>query len=288
MISQSWRQTQWMMFAAGGVPVLVAVLLIWTVPGILERSLALRWSLTTLAVGSWLAFGLSARDRIIERLRTFSNIAGAVRDGDYAMRAGGEVGEDPMAEIAAELNALGSAQRKQRLDRREADALLSKVLEEIDAGIFAFDQDERLRLVNRQGTRWMARPQTRLLGESAEALGLASCLRGETPRVVDMALPGGTSRYEIRRVLFRESGRPHDLLVMSDLSRSLAAEERLAWKRLVQVLRHEINNSLAPIRSIASTLKGKLTRELRPADSIAGSNPAQDRSRFDDAANRVP
>ncbi len=264
MNAPRWQRTQAYLFAAGGVPALIALVLTWTSPGLIADSPALRWSLTVVVLGCWLIFAFTAREGIVERLRTFSNIASAVRDGEYDIRASGDVGDDPMAEIAAELNALGAAEREHRLARHESDALLGKVLEEIEAGIFAFDDRERLRLVNRRGARWLARPVKSLLGESAEALGLKPCLLGETPRVADMAMPGGAARYEIRRVTFRQDGRPHELLVMSDLSRSLAAEERLAWKRLVQVLRHEINNSLAPIRSIAATLRGKLARAPRP------------------------
>ena len=77
MNSPNWRRTQWMTFAAGGVPAIVALVLIWTGPGVIANSPALRWSLTTIVLGSWVGLGLSARERIVERLRTFSNIASA-------------------------------------------------------------------------------------------------------------------------------------------------------------------------------------------------------------------
>ncbi|MGB6392505.1 MAG: HAMP domain-containing sensor histidine kinase, partial [Candidatus Acidiferrales bacterium] len=65
---------------------------------------------------------------------------------------------------------------------------------------------------------------------------------------------------------FREAGLPHQLLVITDLSRALREEERQVWQRLIRVLGHELNNSLAPIKSVAENLGSLLRREDRPAD----------------------
>src|SRR5256714_4274111 len=71
---------------------------------------------------------------------------------------------------------------------------------------------------------------------------------------MQMTFTGGGGRYDVRRSTFRERGVPHQLLVLSDMSRALREEERQAWQRLIRVLGHELNNSLAPIKSIAGTL----------------------------------
>ena len=65
---------------------------------------------------------------------------------------------------------------------------------------------------------------------------------------------------------FRERGLPHELMVLTDLSRTLREEERNAWQRLVRVLGHEMNNSLAPIKSIAGSLETLLRRNPPPPD----------------------
>jgi signal transduction histidine kinase len=70
----------------------------------------------------------------------------------------------------------------------------------------------------------------------------------------------------VRRSGFRKDGLPVRLIVLSDLSRPLREEERQAWKRLIRVLGHELNNSLAPIKSTAETLANLLDREPRPDD----------------------
>ena len=59
---------------------------------------------------------------------------------------------------------------------------------------------------------------------------------------------------------FRQEGLPHHLIVLTDLSRTLREEERQAWQRLIRVLSHELNNSLAPIQSVAQSLESNLQR----------------------------
>jgi nitrogen fixation/metabolism regulation signal transduction histidine kinase len=137
---------------------------------------------------------------------------------------------------------------------------------EIDVAVFAFDGDQRLRLANRAGERLMAQNAERLLGKSAEELGLLECLEGESARTLEKIFPGQSGRWGVRRSVFRQGGKPHYLVVLADLSRALREEERQAWQRLVRVLGHELNNSLAPICSIAGSLEDLMKREIRAAD----------------------
>jgi two-component system nitrogen regulation sensor histidine kinase NtrY len=186
-------------------------------------------------------------------------VLAALREGDYSLRARGADAEDALGLVYLEANALAETLRRQRLGALEASALLRTVIAEIDAAIFAFDGNGTLRLVNRRGERLLGHTVERLLGRGAEELGLAECLAGESPRVLER---GGREpgRWELRRSSFRQDGREHQLVVLTDLSRTLQAEERLAWQRLVRVLSHEINNSLAPIRSLAGSLRSILDR----------------------------
>ena len=168
-----------------------------------------------------------------------------------------------------EVNDLGKTLRGQRLGALEATALLRTVMSEIDVAIFAFDHDRRLRLVNRAGEKLLAQPTRRLLGRTSEDLGLAACLDGDKdpgPITMQMVFPGGVGRWEIRRSTFREGGMQHQLLVLTDLSQTLREEERSAWQRLLRVLGHELNNSLAPIKSVAGSLADLIKRDPRPTD----------------------
>jgi nitrogen fixation/metabolism regulation signal transduction histidine kinase len=137
----------------------------------------------------------------------------------------------------------------------------------IDVAVFAFDADGRLKLANPTGGRLLGRPIENLLGRGAAELELAAALEGESPRVFEQTFPGGSGRWEARRSEFRQGGRPHRLLVLADLSRTLREEERSAWQRLARVLSHEINNSLAPIKSIAGSLATLVARAWGQEDS---------------------
>jgi PAS domain S-box-containing protein len=165
-----------------------------------------------------------------------------------------------------EANILGETLREQRLGALEASALLRRVMEEIDVAIFAFDGEDRLRLVNRAGERLLGQPLERLLGHTAESLKLTRCLQGPAPCTLDLTFQGRLGRWDVRRTTFRQGGVRHQLLVLSDLSRALREEERQAWKRLIRVLSHEINNSLAPIKSMAGSLLSVLNRQPPPVD----------------------
>jgi two-component system, NtrC family, nitrogen regulation sensor histidine kinase NtrY len=224
------------------------------------------WTFGLLVVGFWLGFAFTLRERVVRPLQTLSNLLAALLEGDYSIRSRGATTHDALGLAMLEVNALGKTLREQRLGALEASALLRKVMEEIEVAVFAFDGELKLRLVNRAGERLLNMPAERMTGRTAEALGLHGLLEGEEQRIVDAAFAGSTGRWQLRRSTFRQGGAPHRLLVLSDLSKTLREEELLAWQRLIRVLSHEINNSLAPIKSIAGNLQAALARDPRPAD----------------------
>jgi nitrogen fixation/metabolism regulation signal transduction histidine kinase len=225
-----------------------------------------QWTLTVVVLGAWLAAAAIARERVIRPLQTLSNLLSGLREGDYSVRGAGGNEDDALGIAITEINALGNTLQAQRLGAMEATALLRTVIAEIDAAIFAFDGDGKLRLVNREGERLLNQPIERLLGRGADTLGLHVYLRDDAPRTLDLSRDGRIARWEVRRREFRQDGLPHQLLVLTDVSHVLREEERLAWQRIVRVLSHEINNSLAPIKSIARSLQRVLKREPRAPD----------------------
>lgn len=226
-----------------------------------------QWTLTLVILACWLGFAAATRARVIRPLQTIANLLSALREGDFSIRARGANRDEPLGDVMVEINSLGVVLREQRLGALEATALLRTVMEEIDVAIFAFDSDRILRLVNRAGQELLAAPAERILGRTADEIGLAEVLTEESPRVLPTThFPGGSGRWGMRRTQFHEGGRPHDLVVIADLSEALRTEELKAWQRLVRVLGHELNNSLAPIKSIAGSLSSLLKREPRAAD----------------------
>jgi two-component system, NtrC family, nitrogen regulation sensor histidine kinase NtrY len=256
------RRILLMILLAGLPGSAVALALLWTG----DFSARVQWTLSVLVVGGWLGFGWALREQVVRPLQTLANLLAALRQGDFSIRARGERSDDALGLALLEMNALASTLREQRIGALEATGLLRAVMAEIDVAIFAFDVDGQLRLVNRAAEQLLGRAAPRLLGLPAAELGLASYLEGETPRTLEQVFPGGGGRWEVRRTSFRQGGVPHQLLVIADLSRALREEELQAWKRLIRVLSHEINNSLTPINSIAGSLLSLLRLERRPDD----------------------
>ena len=231
-----------------------------------DFSSATRWTLGVLVVGAWVVLAFAVQGAVVRPLQTLSNLLSALREEDFSFKARGAGGDDALSYAMLEVNALADTLREQRLGALEATALLRKVMEEVDVAVFAFDGEDRLRLVNRAGEGLLGKPPERLLGRTAGQLGLERALSAETSGVHEMAFPGAMGRWEVRRGTFRQGGRAHRLLVLADVSRALREEERQAWRRLIRVLGHEMNNSLAPIRSITESLQALLSRDPRPPD----------------------
>lgn len=229
-------------------------------------SARVQWTSGLFVIGTWLITALVLRERVVRPLQTLSNMLAALREGDYSIRARGADREDALGLAFLESNLLGETLRAQRLGAMEATALLRTVMSEIDVAVFAFDEGDRVRLVNRAGERLLDQSAERILGRTADQVGLADQLQGETPRTMDVMFPGGGGRWEVRRGSFRQDGRPHTLLVLADVSKTLREEELQAWQRIVRVLSHEINNSLAPIKSITGSLLSLLDRSPRAGD----------------------
>jgi two-component system, NtrC family, nitrogen regulation sensor histidine kinase NtrY len=195
-------------------------------------------------------------DSFVRPLQTLSNVVSSLRESDYSFRARGAATGDAMGELATEINALADLLQKQRVRSLEATALLARILEVMHSPLFAFDRENRLRLVNSAGLKLLDRPYSRCLDHSAAELGLEELLAAPDESI--RSFRSTSARWLLRRTTFRQDGRPHTLLVMADVSVPLQEEEQAAWKRLIRVLGHELSNSLAPIKSIAGSLLARV------------------------------
>ncbi|MFC1762107.1 PAS domain-containing sensor histidine kinase [Planctomycetota bacterium] len=230
---------------------IVSLIFVWTC----DLSNNSQISLILLLVLTWLGFAFGTRSKVIFPLRTLTNLLEALREKDFSMRVRGASHEDALGELIFEVNALAQALQNQRFNAMETTALLRKILAEIDIAMFGFDGQDRLILVNDSGCQLLGGPEQQVLGCHVHELELQDCLVLDTPRIVDLTFPGGGRRWELRRTTYRERGQSNHLIFLSDMTRTLHEEERQAWKRLIQILRHEINNSLTPIQSVAQSLQ---------------------------------
>ncbi|MEZ5361569.1 MAG: hypothetical protein R2748_04295 [Bryobacterales bacterium] len=215
-------------------------------------------------VVTWLGFSFAVRERVIFPLRTLLQPARRLARRRLHLARARHRGRRH-GRVMTEVNLMSAMLREQRLSALEASRLLRNVMEEIDVAVFTFDSQERLKLVNRAGS-CSARRRSRLLDLTAEELGLGGFLQEGGPRAAELELPGGSGRYRVSRSSFRREGRPHRLLVLSDVTRELRAEELAAWQRLVRVLGHELNNSLAPVKSLAGSMRSLVDSKERPSD----------------------
>lgn len=236
-------------------------ILIWRQPWSAGSKIAL----SLIELFFWWVLSLALHEQTVRPLQTLANVIAALREEDYSFRARGAVQEDALGELSLEVNALADLLADQRIGAIEATALLRRVVEEIDAPLFAFDPGRVLRLVNPAGEKLLQQASVRLVGRTADEIGLADCLTTASEAVVALPDNSSSARWLVRKSKFREKGVPHTLVVLSDVSRALREEERSAWQRLIRVLGHELNNSLASIKSIAGSLSSRLAEtQLNP------------------------
>lgn len=241
-----------LILACSGMLIACGLLIAMHASGTLWFSLLALWGLAALIVGGALV------DHVVRPLQTLSNVVSALRENDYAFRARGAATDDAMGELAIEVNALADMLQDQRAGALEAAALLRRVVSAMDAPVLAFDPEGRLRLMNPAAERVFTLPPHTSVGAPAEQLGLTAVLSEADEGIIELEHDGRGTRWMVHRSSFRQRGVPHTLLLLSDVSAALREEERQAWRRLIRVLGHEINNSLAPIKSIAGSLRSQV------------------------------
>ncbi len=247
---------------AGGLPALLTAFLLLRDAPLADSVHRL---IVVVLIGVWVGCAVAVHNATVDPMRSIANLLEALRGGDYGIRGRHARKGDAMGDIVLEANRLGATLRSQRFAALEASALLNKVLAEIDVAVLAFDGEDRIRLANRAAGELMRRHPDALMGRSAAETGLEGLLEGPTVSNESHTFPGRAGRWQIMREVFHEGGRPFRLLVVTDLSQALRDEERRAWRRLIRVIWHELNNSLAPIKSVIETSR----------DALAAGSPDQ-------------
>jgi two-component system nitrogen regulation sensor histidine kinase NtrY len=234
---------------------LVSAILVWVQPWTIGSRLAL----IAAELFAWWLLALALQEQTTRPLQTLANVIGSLREEDFSFRARNATPEDALGELSLEVNALADMLSDQKVHAIEATALLQRVVDEIDAPLFAFDPSATLRLVNPAGEHLLHQTKARMAGRTAADLNLETCLTAENETVIELNLDPSQARWLLRRSSFRQHGVPHTLIVLSDVSRALREEERRAWQRLIRVIGHELSNSLAPIKSIAGSLSSRIS-----------------------------
>jgi two-component system, NtrC family, nitrogen regulation sensor histidine kinase NtrY len=218
--------------------------------------------------------------------RPWVQVLRAVRDGIVSLRDHDfsiSVGATPDVELTAltrAYNSLGDLLRRERLDLYQRELLLDTVIQSTPLSLVLTDAGERVvysnvaaRQLLRDGRKLEGLDFAALLADSPQALREALAGGGDT--LFTMEVDGEPQVYHLSQRGFLLNARPHRLVLLKQLTRELAAQEVTVWKRVIRVIAHELNNSLAPISSLAHSGR-LLAREPEPAqlervfETIAG------------------
>jgi nitrogen fixation/metabolism regulation signal transduction histidine kinase len=255
------RRLRIWLYLLGLPPLVLCWVLLWQhSTGILVQCLLL-----LIFAAGWALAVSFLTEQITRPLQTLSNVVAALREDDYSFRARGGRRDDSLGDLALEINTLASMLQNQRAGSLEAMALVERVMSSMQSPVLAFDPEGRLKLLNTAGERAFGLSVSTALNRPAEMLKLMHLLEADDDALLSLDGAQGAARWVVKRSSFRLRGVPHALLVLSDVSAALHEEERTAWRRLIRVLGHEINNSLTPIKSIAGSLRGRFASLLPPS-----------------------
>lgn len=191
-------------------------------------------------------------------LAMFRALAGTVssyRDGDFAFSLAWEK-NDELGDLVVAHNALGDTLRGQREALVHRELLLDTMVQNTPVAMLLIDPGGHVvygnlaaRKLLSAGRRLEGQQLPALLAAAPEALRDAVARGGDGLFVVESEDEEET--YYLARSGFRLNGRPHELFVLRHLTAELHRQEVRTWKKVIRVISHELNNSLAPVASLA-------------------------------------
>lgn len=184
-------------------------------------------------------------------LGTASNLIEAIRTRDFGHRARHAHPNEPLSHVLYELNRLADHLQHEHLHSVETTAFQTAILERTEIALLTFDDQGLLRSTNRAAERlFQIRSNTRV---TAHQLGIAEWFEGPFEKAVSVPGQPVEHSWEVRRGTFSRKGQRYVFFLASDSRRVRREHERSAWQRLIRVIGHEVNNTLTPIHSLAST-----------------------------------
>ncbi|MES2824511.1 MAG: ATP-binding protein [Pseudomonadota bacterium] len=207
----------------------------------------------------------------VYQFRRLSNLLDAMIQGDYSLRARSDQSHGALDELVVSINGLAQRLSKQRLESVESQLLVHTVIEHIDVAIVALSEENKISFLNPAAKKLLLLDKSDSIDEMLKQLAFVQSFSSGRHQVVELSLGHQHGRFNVHVEEFRESGRQHKLLFITDVRTLLRSEERKAWQSLVRVISHEINNSLSPIASISQTLSRVISRQTNNANSLETS-----------------
>lgn len=251
-----------------------AALVHWPLPQVLEwldwGSAPQAWGWVSLALSTvlmlpWLIWLANWQLGPLERLlRALEGATLSYRDGDYSSSIAAISGGGRELEALARAHAeLGLALREQRTQLAQRELLLDTLVQNTPVALLlcAVEQDQQdgvivyanlaARQLMDEGRSLTRRRLADLLVDAPPALREALQSREDRLFSIDDAVHGTEERFHLSQRRLLMQSRPHRLILLRRMTRELSRQEVASWKRVIRVISHELNNSLAPISSLA-------------------------------------
>jgi len=257
---------------------LLALFLLWHIDASFYLQALVTIFLSAIVGFSFHLFYYDIKDQFI----SLANLVEALNVGDFSLRGKAEIGQSGHSDLIRQINKLADSLTTARYDFKESQLLLAKVIKQIKVAIIACNEQGKITMVNPETEMLLGINESKLSHKTLAELNLGKLSELKSNSIEKLTLGSRTARWHIFKDGFREQGQQHTLYIFSDLDLLLSQQEQEAWKNLVRILSHEINNSLAPIISLTSTLDkitGQSDIELDDKEDIqSGLKIIQDRA----------
>lgn len=188
-------------------------------------------------------------------LRALEGAVASFRDGDFSFSIADDQ-RGPFGELARLHNELGKTLREQRQHLAQRELLLDTVVQNTPTALVLTDDSQRVVYAN-LAARQLFNDNRSLVG-----LSFADIVDSGPPSMREALVEGGDALFSVEFAEgeetfhlsqrgFRLQGRGHRLFLFRRMTRELSRQEVSTWKKVIRVMSHELNNSLAPISSLS-------------------------------------
>ena len=204
------------------------------------------------------------------QIRTLSNLIESLIDGDYTLRGRLQTNQ-AYQELLNLINNLAETLSKHKIEAKESRLLLERILEQMDAMVFATNEQGYIVMANGSAKKLVFNNQDDIFSLNLACLPLGAEIIEAKSGLVDFS-EGQQNQTLLKgeHFLFKESflseGKSHQLFMLTNAERLLMEKERKAWQGLLRVLSHELNNSLTPIAAISESMKKKIAQKDNALD----------------------
>ena len=188
-------------------------------------------------------------------LRVLGGSVASFRDGDFSVSLAADR-RDELGDLVRSHNELGRVLREERQHLFQRELLLDTVVQNSPTALLLIDAREHIvysnlaaRALLNGGQRMNGLDFAAIVAESPPEL--AAALASRQDRLFSVTLDNDEETFHLSQREVRLHGREHRLLQVKRLTRELSRQEVQTWKKVIRVISHELNNSLAPISSLA-------------------------------------